>query len=193
MISLVSFGQTNPEDIIVVRDVTNQTEKIILKSELSSDLDSLSMILMDEKREELLSKKEPTTISQLLIGSWKKEHSKRVNGKHAPLLTFEKITFKKNETFKQVAQGVKAKGKWTVKNNPVGNLRLQYNQTQTHIKDKDLLKLLPEEHIKAMSYDSNVLSVKEITETKLVMISFVALNGEHQFFRMVLTTYSKVE
>ncbi|MDX1783192.1 MAG: hypothetical protein R3361_03450, partial [Aequorivita vladivostokensis] len=57
ILSSSTFGQTNPEDIIIVYDSLNPRGKIILKSELASNLDSLSTHLVDDKRIELLTKK----------------------------------------------------------------------------------------------------------------------------------------
>ncbi|SDX46762.1 hypothetical protein [Aequorivita viscosa] len=57
ILSSSTFGQTNPEDIIIVYDSLNPSGKIILKSKLASNLDSLSTHLVDDKRTDLLIKK----------------------------------------------------------------------------------------------------------------------------------------
>src|SRR5690554_1926696 len=93
ILSSSTFGQTNPEDIIIVYDSLNPSGKIILKSKLASNLDSLSTHLVDDKRTDLLTKKDSSTLKKLLIGDWKLESAKRVNGKTLNIQTPDQIRF----------------------------------------------------------------------------------------------------
>src|SRR5690606_35222999 len=130
ILSSSTFGQTNPEDIIIVYDSLNPRGKIILKSELASNLDSLSTHLVVDKRIELLTKKDSSTIKKLLIGNWKLESAKRINGKTLNIQTPDQIRFDENQNFIQNLKGKILKGEWFVKQNPIGNLHLKYNERQ---------------------------------------------------------------
>ena len=194
--SSICFGQTNPEDIIIVYDSLNPSGKMILKSELASDLDSLSIHLIDEKRNKLLTKKDTLTIKKLLIGNWKFERAKRINGKSFNLQTSEQITFEENRNFIQISKGDTIQGKWFVKNENNGNLLLKYDEPQISIKDKNILKYLPKEQIKAMTFSSNTLSIMEINKQSLIFTNFFPENiqqTDNMFYRLVLTTYKKTE
>ena len=194
--SSICFGQINPEDIIVVYDSLNPSGKVILKSELTSDLDSLSIHLVDEKRNELLTKKDSLTIKNLLTGKWKLESTKRINGKSFNLQSYEQLTFNENQNFIQVLEGKTTQGKWFLETKTNGNLRLKYNEPQFSITNKELLKHLPEEQLKALSFDSNTLSIMEINEELLIFATFIHENVgqiDDMFYRLILMTYRKDE
>ena len=194
--SSICFGQTNPEDIIIVYDSLNPNGKILLKSELMSNLDSLSTHLVDDKRSELLIKKDSLTIKNLLIGKWILESVKRTNGESFNLQTSQKLTFNENTNFIQIIKGDTITGKWLVKNEINSNLLLKYDKPQISIKDKEILKYLPEEQIKAMTYSSNNFSIMEINNQSLIFFTFIPENVENfdeMFFRLILITYKRVK
>ncbi|OAD92720.1 hypothetical protein A7A78_02080 [Aequorivita soesokkakensis] len=196
ILSSSTFGQTNPEDIIIVYDSLNPRGKIILKSELASNLDSLSTHLVDDKRIELLTKKDSSTIKKLLIGNWKLESAKRINGKTLNIQTPDQIRFDENQNFIQNLKGKILKGEWFVKQNPIGNLHLKYNERQFLITDEELIKQLPEEQIESMSFNSDILSIMEIDKEHLIFANFVLENAQdfdNMFFRLVLITYIKTD
>ncbi len=192
----ICFSQTNPEDVIVVYDSLHPNGKVILKSELGSDLDSLSIHLVDEKRKEILSKKDTIAIKTLLVGSWILQSTKRINGKSINLQTSKQMTFNENGNFVQIHENDTLKGKWFVKNVINGNLLLKYNKPYIPIKDKTILKSLSQEQIKAISFDSNILSITEINHEHLIFANFLDGNfGDinKMFYRLVLATYKRME
>ena len=194
--SSICSGQTNPEDIIIVYDSLNPTGKILLKSELTSNLDSLSTYLVDDKMNELLTKKDTLIIKKLLIGNWRLQDTKRLNGKSFNLQIAEQFTFNENQNFVQILEEKKSQGKWFVNHKTNGNLTLKYNERQFSITNEELLKYLPEEQVKAMSFDSNMLSIMEINEEQLVFATFLPENVQdldNMFYRLVLTTYVKTD
>ena len=196
ILSSSTFGQINPEDIIIVYDSLNPSGKIILKSKLASNLDSLSTHLVDDKRTDLMTKKDSSTLKKLLIGDWKLESAKRVNGKTFNIQTPDQIRFDENQNFIQILKGKISRGEWFVKQNLIGNLHLKYNERQFLITDEELIKQLPEEQIESMSFNSNILSIMEIDEEHLVFTNFVLENAQdfdNMFFRLVLITYIKTD
>jgi len=194
--SSICFCQTNPEDIIIVHDSLNPNGKIIIKSDLISDLDSLSIHLVDDKRNDLLAKKDILTIKKLLIGNWILESTKRVNGKPLNLHISKQFTFNENGDFIQMFKEDIIHGKWFVKKEINGNLVLNYNEPQISIKDKEILKHLSKEQIKAMTYSSNVFSIMEINEQSLIFSTFIPENTEQidkMFYRLILITYKRIK
>ena len=196
ILTFLSFGQTNPENIIIVYDSLNPSGKMILKSELATNLDSLSTHLVDDIRIELRTKKDSTTIKKLLIGDWKLESTKRINGKTFNLQMFEYIKFEGNQNFTQTLEGKKSQGKWFAKNTTIGNLKLKYNERQFSITNEELLEQLPKEQVESLSFESNTLTIMEINEEHLVFATFLPENTQdfdNMFYRLVRTTYIRTE
>lgn len=192
--SLGCLAQTNPEDIIVIYDVKNQDEKVILKSELSSNLDSLSMHLVDEKRSMLLSKKDSLTLRKFLVGHWSFKNSKRSNDKPSNLSSVDKYIFDQNGEFTQIKENDTASGTWFIEKSSRANLTLKFNNPQIAIKDKEILKYLPKDEIKKITFDSKLICIREINDEALVISSFILQNQtnfDNMFFRLVLTTYNR--
>lgn len=195
---LTSFGysQTNPENLILVYDSLNSEGKLILKSDLVSDLDSLSIFLFDEMEEKLLVQKDSITIRKMLVGKWKLKSIERVNGAPFNLESYQNIQFsEKGECILENLNDT-VLGTWNVVNESIGNLRLKYNEPQIMIKDKEILKLLPPEQIKSLTYSSGIKAIKEIDNNILVFMSFIPQNTENidnMFYRLILTTYERTE
>lgn len=195
LFSSMCFCQTNPEDIIIVRDSSNPKGKVILKSELISDLDSLSIHLMDDRKNDLLIKKDSLTIKNLLVGKWIFESAKRINGKTYNLQPSKQFTFDKNGNFTQIIKDESIKGKWFAKKEINGNLQLNYNEPQFLIKDKEIIKHLSKEQVKAMTYSSNVFSIMDINEQTLIFLNFIPENTNEKdkmFYRLILITYKRI-
>lgn len=194
IIRILGFGQTNPEDIILVYDSLNPNGTVILKSELVSDLDSLSRFLIDDMQEKLMTKKDSATIRNLLIGKWTLESVQRVNGIPFNLQAYEKMQYKIDDKFVLENPDDTVRGYWKVINERHGNLHLTYDEPQIAIKDKNILKLLPEEQIKSLTYSSGIKVIKEIDSKMLLLMTFIPENTENindMFYRLILTTYRK--
>lgn len=192
----IGFGQVNPENIILEYDIQNGTEKVIFKNELSADFDSLSSQLIDEKRKELMSTKDSATIKNLIVGTWEIKNSVRVNGESANIQLEDKFIFSDNGEFLSYNRYDTVGGKWFIAISDLGNLKLEFDEPQTYIKDKAILKYLPKEQIEAMTYTSNILAIAEIDEQRLIFATFILTlyeNIDDMHYRLILTTYLKDE
>ena len=191
------FGQTDAEDIILVYDSLNPNGKVVLKSELLYNLDSLSLFLVDDVRDELMTKMDSTTIRNFLIGSWTLESVKRINEKPYSLQVDEKMQFHEDGNFVIINTGNTSIGTWTVMMKNNGNLHLSYDEPQISIKDKEILNLLTAEQIKSMTFSSSIEFIKQVDSKTLVLMTFVPENPKHSgdvddmFFRLILATYKK--
>ncbi|WP_157957283.1 hypothetical protein [Winogradskyella tangerina] len=192
----VFFGQTDPEDIIVVYDSLNPNGKVILKSNLSSNLDSLSPHLVDDMRKELFIKKDSATISKLLVGKWKIKSVKRINGDSTNLIVQDSLVFGADHYYSQSSDGKTVEGKWILKTNMIGNVTIQYNEKQYPVLDENIIKALPKDYLESLSYDSNILSITELNEEYLILTTFLLENAhdfDTMFYRLVLKTYARAD
>lgn len=187
------FGQVSPEDIIVVYDSLNPKGKVLLKSEMSKNLDSINMHMLEDTRLELLTKKDSLLISNEIIGSWNLNSVKTSNGKPYNLQVFEKIEITNDGKFNILDNEEIISGKWEISK---GNLTLNYNEPQCQIKDKALLKILPKEQIESLTYSSNFLSIRKVDNKNIVFMHFLHENIENideMFYVLVLSNYIKTE
>ncbi|WP_299115938.1 hypothetical protein [uncultured Winogradskyella sp.] len=187
------FGQVSPEDIIVVYDSLNPKGKVLLKSEMSKNLDSINIHILDDKRLELLTKKDSLLISKEIIGSWNLNTIKTSSGKPYNLQVFEKIEIRNDGKFNILDNEEIISGKWEISK---GELTLNYDEPQCQIKDKALLKILPKEQIKSLTYSSNFLSIRKVDNKNIVFMHFLPENMENideMFYVLVLSNYVKTE
>ena len=190
-----TFGlsQVSPEDLIIVYDSTNPKGKISLKSNLSNNLDSINIHLLEDKKIELLTKKDNLIIRTHIIGDWTLKSVERTNGIPYNLSVCEKIRFKKNGEFTIIENGKVIKGKWKIN---TGEITLNYNEPYCQIKDKYILDLLTKEQIKSVTYSSNILHIKEIDDKSIVFMHFLPENPENiddMFYFLVQSIYIKGE
>ncbi|MFN8255021.1 MAG: hypothetical protein U0W24_04990 [Bacteroidales bacterium] len=194
IITNLGYGQTNPEDIILVYDSLNPNGKMILKNDLVSDLDSLSTFLLDETQEKILTQNDSVTIRKSLIGKWTLTSVERVNGMPFNLQSYQNIQFSEDGKFIFENPNDTVLGTWNAIKERNGNLHLSYNEPQIAIKDKEILKLLPKEQIDALTYSSETKAIKEIDDNTLVFMTFILENTENiddMFYRLILTTYKR--
>lgn len=187
------FGQVSPEDIIVVYDSLNPKGKVLLKSELSKNLDSINIHMLEDKRLELLTKKDSLLIRKEIIGRWNLNSIKTSNGKPYNLQVFEEIELTNDGKFNILNNEEIISGKWEIRK---GELTLNYNEPQYQIKDKALLKILPKEQIESLTYNSNFLSIGKIDNTNIEFMHFLPENIENideMFYVLVLSNYKKTE
>lgn len=187
------FSQVNPEDIIVVYDSLNPKGKVILKSEMSKNLDSIDIHLLEERKLELLTKKDSLLIRKEIIGRWNLNSVKTLNGKPYNLQVFEEMELTNDGIFNIVENKEIISGKWEISN---GELILKYNEPQCQIKDKAILKILPKEQIESLTYSSNFLSIRKIANTNIEFMHFLPENTENideMFYVLVLSNYVKFE
>ncbi|GHC65135.1 hypothetical protein SAMN05421855_1146 [Ulvibacter litoralis] len=187
------FGQVSPEDIIVVYDSINPKGKVLLKSEMSKNLDSINIHLLEDKKIELLTKKDSLLISKEIIGRWNLNSIKTSNGKPYNLQVFEKIELTNDGIFNILDNEEIISGKWEISK---GELILNYNEPQCQIKDKALLKILPKEQIESLTYSSNFLNIRKIDNTNIEFMHFLPENIENideMFYVLVLSNYVKTE
>ena len=187
------FCQISPEDIIVVYDSLNPKGKVLLKSEMSKNLDSINIHMLEDKRLELLTKKDSLLISKEIIGSWNLNSVKTSNGKPYNLQVFEKIEITNDGKFNIIGNEEIISGKWEINK---GELTLNYNEPQYQTKDKALLKILPKEQIESLTYSSNILSIRKIDKTNIEFMHFLPENTENidqMFYVLVLSNYVKTE
>ena len=187
------FGQVSPEDIIVVYDSLNPKGKVLLQSEMSKNLDSINMHMLEDTRLKLLTKKDSLLISKEIIGSWNLNSVKTSNKKPYNLQVFEKIEITNDGKFNIVDNDEIISGKWKISK---GELILHYNEPQCHIKDKALLKIIPKEQIESLTYSSNFLSIRKVDNKNIVFMHFLPENIENideMFYVLVLSNYVKSE
>ena len=187
------FGQVSPEDIIVVYDSLNPKGKVLLKSELSKNLDSINIHMLEDKRLELLTKKDSLLIRKEIIGRWNLNSIKTSNGKPYNLQVFEEIELTNDGKFNILNNEEIISGKWEISK---GELTLNYNEPQCQIKDKALLKILPKEQIESLTYNSNFLSIGKIDKTNIEFMHFLPENIENideMYYVLVLSNYKKTE
>tara|TARA_R110001592_G_scaffold271330_1_gene537815 strand:- start:722 stop:1336 length:615 start_codon:yes stop_codon:yes gene_type:complete len=187
------FGQVSPEDIIVVYDSLNPKGKVLLKSEISKNLDSINIHLLEDKKMELLIKKDSLLISKEIIGRWNLNSIKTSNGKPYNLQVFQEIELTNDGKFNILDNEEIISGKWEISK---GELTLNYNEPQCQIKDKALLKFLPKEQIESLTYSSNFLSIRKIDDTNIEFMHFLPENIENideMFYVLVLSNYVKTE
>ena len=120
---------------------------MVLKSDIISDLDSLSTLLFDEMQEKLFALKDSTTLRNALIGKWRLKSIERVNGIPFKLQSYENIQFSEQGEFILENINDTVRGRWNLVNARNGNLLYKYNKPQLAVKDKEILKLLSEEQI----------------------------------------------
>jgi hypothetical protein len=187
------FGQVSPEDIIVVYDSLNPKGKVLLKSEMSKNLDSINIHMLEDTRLDLLTKKDSLLISKEIIGSWNLNTIKTSSGKPYNLQVFEKIEIRNDGKFNILDNEEIISGKWEISK---GELTLNYDEPQCQIKDKALLKILPKEQIKSLTYSSNFLSIRKVDNKNIVFMHFLPENMENideMFYVLVLSNYVKTE
>lgn len=187
------FGQVSPEDIIVVYDSLNPKGKVLLKSEMSKNLDSINIHMLEDKKLELLTKKDSLLITKEIIGSWNLNTIKTSSGKPYNLQVFEKIEITNDGKFNILNNEEIISGKWEISK---GELTLNYNEPQCQIKDKALLKILPKKQIESLTYSSNFLSIRKIDNTNIEFMHFLPENIENldkMFYVLVLSKYVKTE
>jgi len=187
------FSQVSPEDIIVVYDSLNPKGKVLLKSEMSKNLDSINIHMLEDKKLELLTKKDSLLIRKEIIGSWNLNTVNTSNGKPYNLQVFKKIEITNDGKFNIVDNEEIISGKWEINK---GELILKYNEPQCQIKDKALLKILPKEQIESLTYSSNFLSIRKIDNNNIAFMHFLPENMENideMFYVLVLSNYVKTE
>lgn len=187
------FSQVNPEDIIIVYDSINPNGKVLLKSDLSKNLDSINIYQLQDKKIELLTKLDNLTIAKQIIGNWNLNSVERTNGLSYNLQVIDKIEFKENRKFKIYENKQVISGKWQINN---GELTLNFNKPQCQIKEKTILKMLSKDQIKSITYNSNILHIKEIDNKNIVFMNFLEENTDNVddiFFILILSKYNKVE
>lgn len=187
------FSQVNPEDIIIVYDSINPNGKVLLKSDLSKNLDSINIYQLQDKKIELLTKLDNLTIAKQIIGNWNLNSVERTNGLSYNLQVIDKIEFKENRKFKIYENKQVISGKWQINN---GELTLNFNKPQCQIKEKTILKMLSKDQIKSITYNSNILHIKEIDNKNIVFMNFLQENTDNVdeiFFILILSKYNKVE
>jgi len=190
---ITGFGQVSPEDIIVVYDSINPNGKVLLKSEMSKNLDSINIHLLEDKKRELLTKKDSLIISKEIIGRWNLNSIKTSNGTPYNLQVFEEIELTNDGKFNILNNEEIISGKWEIRK---GELILNYNEPQCQIKDKALLKILPKEQIESLTYSSNFLSIRKIDNRNIEFMHFLHENIENideMFYILVLSNYIKTE
>ena len=190
---IFGFGQVSPEDIIVVYDSLNPNGKVLLKSEMSKNLDSINVHLLEDKKLELLTKKDSLTIRKETIGRWNLNSIKTSNGTSYNLQVFEEIELTNDGEFNILDNEEIISGKWELRK---GELVLNYNEPQCQIKDKALLKILPKEQIESLTYTSNFLSIRKIDNHNIEFMHFLPENIENieeMFYILVLSNYIKAE
>lgn len=196
LITIFGYSQTSPEDIIMVYDELNPNGKMILKSELVTNLDSLSLFLKDETEEKLLVQQDSSTIRNALIGKWTLESVERVNGIPFNLVSYQNLQFRESGEFSFERSNEKVQGTWTVRNKRKGTLLFNYYEPQLAIIDKEIIAQLPKEQIQALTFSSETRMIKAIDKDTLVFMTFIAGNPENiddMFCRLILTTYKRIE
>jgi hypothetical protein len=189
----LGFGQVSPEDIIVVYDSLNPKGKVLLKSEMSKNLDSINIHTLEDIRLELLTKKDNLLINKDIIGIWNLNSVKTSNGKPYNLQVFEKIEIMNDGKFNILDNKEIISGKWEVNK---GELTLNYDKPQCQIKDKALLKILPKDQIESLTYSSNIISIRKVDNKNIVFMHFLPENMENineMFYVLVLSNYVKIE
>ena len=196
IITNLGYSQTNPEDIVIVYDSLNPNGKVIIKSDLISDLDSLSTFLLDDMKEKLLTQSDSATIRKSLIGKWTLIRVERINGLPVNLQSYQNMHFSEDGKFIFVNPNDIVHGTWNVIKETNGKLHFSFNEPQIAIWDKEILELLTKKQIDAMTYSSDTKSIKEINNDTLVFFTFIpenTQNSEDMFYRLILTTYKKNE
>ena len=186
----------NPENILWVYDSLNPKGRMVLKSDIISDLDSLSTLLFDEMQEKLFALKDSTTLRNALIGKWRLKSIERVNGIPFKLQSYENIQFSEQGEFILENINDTVRGRWNLVNARNGNLLYKYNKPQLAVKDKEILKLLSEEQIKSIAYNSGMMAIKIIDNDTLVFMTFIPQNTKNfddTYYRLILTTYKRNE
>lgn len=187
------FSQVSPEDIIIVYNSLNPKGKVLLKSEMSKNSDSINIHLLEDKKLELLTKKNSLLISKEIIGHWNLNSVKTSNGEPYNLQVFQEIELTNDGKFNILDHEEVINGKWEISK---GELTLNYNEPQCQIKDKALLKILPKEQIESLTYSSNFLSIRKIDNTNIEFMHFLPENTENideMFYVLVLSNYVKTE
>lgn len=197
----VGFGQVSPEDIIIVYDSLNPNGKVILKDELSSNLDSLDGYLVNDKKIELMTKLDTITIKNLLIGTWIKESVKRINGENFNLVSAEQYIFNENLTYVEIHEDHSMEGKWSLGEIlPSGSLKLTYDEPlkrELHMDMETMKKIYSDKMIEDLLFiRGNTLSIKSINEQMLVFMTFIPKHPEDfddSSQMLILTTYKRTE
>lgn len=132
--TLTIFGQVNPENIMIKLSVDG-SNKIIYKNELSNNLDSININLLNEVRHELFIKQDSIKITELLIGKWSLQNAEWINSKEEIYKT-HMIELNEDGTFMDIYPADTTQGKWSYQKMEIGNLKLEYNEPQSKIKNK---------------------------------------------------------
>lgn len=194
--SWMMWSQTNPEKFLIKFDSLNQIEAIILNDDLSSNLDSLSPELMEEKQRELLDNVDAVAIQKFIAGVWSLQSNTHAGGTASDLQVPDQYIFYKNGRFSSTTPGDSILGKWQIEPSDFSNFRLDFDVPQIGIKDKEILKYLPQEQIQAMTYQSTMLSICYLDKHNLVFSTFLPATSDDPdedqlFFKLILTRYSK--
>lgn len=191
---ICSFGQTNPEDIII-RYNSDGSREVINKNDLSMNPDSVDLMLVSEVEEMYLMRLDSMTLLKRLIGKWTFKSAQRTNGKNINSGSASSYEFRKDGTFVLRDADERIEGKWTVHHGGNAVISLAYDKPRVAIKDKNVLKYLDKEALKAITFSSETISLTAINSTKMTIRSSVIVSHpkgvNNVFYRIVLLNYDK--
>jgi len=185
--------KTNPENILLKYN-KDGASKIIYKNELSHNLDSINMYVLNEIKHELFIKMDSLQITKLLVGKWSLQNAYRINDKEEKYQTHV-LELKGDGTFIDTYPSDTTNGKWSYQKTEIGNLKLDYNEPQSMIKDKNLLKNLDEKTIKSMTYSSRTMAINSIDDESLRFFDTIlidsSLNSGEIYYRVIFINHKK--
>lgn len=189
-----SFGQTNPENIIIQYN-SDGSQTIINKNDLSTDPDSVDVMLFYETQEMYRMKLDSLELLNRLVGKWTFSSAKRTNGKDSNASGAITYEFKKNGAFVSIDAGERLSGKWTVDTGGYAVITLKYDKPKVMIKDKKVLKTLDKETLKSITFSSETITLAAIDSTSLTITSSTIAGDRNDvskmFYRIILLHYDK--
>ena len=189
-----SFGQTNPEDIIIKYN-SDGSKEIINKNDLSTDPDSVDSMLLSEVEEMYLMRLDSLEVLNRLVGKWTFTSAQRTNGRNFKSGNTSSYEFKRDGTFVSIYADEKLEGKWTVHEGGNAVINLAYDKPKVLIKDKNVLKYLDKETLKSVTFSSEVISFVTINSTSMTIRSSTIVSDpkgvNDTFYRIILLNYDK--
>ncbi len=189
-----SFGQANPEDIIIKYN-SDGSKEIINKSDLSTDPDSVDSMLFSEVEEMYLMRLDSLEVLNRLVGKWTFTSAQRTNGRNFKSGNTNSYEFKRDGTFVSIYADEKLEGKWTVHEGGNAVINLAYDKPKVLIKDKNVLKYLDKETLKSVTFSSEIISFVTINSTSMTIRSSTIVGDpkgiNDTFYRIILLNYDK--
>ena len=198
-----TYAQTDPEDIIIIYDDEHKDGRLVHKSDLSADLDSLNEYFLMDKRAGLAIKSDSTTLRKRLIGKWSYKGSERANGLPYDLRDAEVMEFKADGSFYEVEENDTLFASWkisTEKPDRIPSVEITFSKPRLMIDDPEIIKQLSPQAIASVTFPGESHYIHQLNENKLVFYLFNLIANDFEeeknrelHYRLILSTYVKEE